>query len=153
MTQLTSKPAPKDWPRLSSGVFYEDGGAAIDWLCRVFGFELRLKIEGDGGVIEHSELTFGESLLMVGSVGAGHRPKTHCKSPRQLGGANTQCIMLFVDDADAHCAMAKAAGAKIISEPQTTDYGPEYWADRTYEVEDLEGHHWWFVERVRNRGE
>jgi uncharacterized glyoxalase superfamily protein PhnB len=151
--QFTKKPAPKDWPRLSRGLFYEDAAAAIDWLCRAFGFEVRLKIEGEGGRIEHSELTFGEGLMMIGSVDGGHRPKPHVKSPKQLGGANTQCIMLFVDSADEHCAAARAAGAKIISEPTTTDYGAEYWADRTYEVEDLEGHHWWFVERVRERGQ
>lgn len=153
MAQLTKKPAPADWPRLSSAVFYENASAAIDWLCRAFGFEVRLKIEGEGGRIEHSEITFGEALLMIADVEGGHRPKTHVKSPKQVGGANTQCIMLFVDSADEHCAMARAGGAKIISEPETTDYGPEYWADRTCEVEDLEGHHWWFVERVRNRGE
>jgi uncharacterized glyoxalase superfamily protein PhnB len=56
---------------------------------------------------------------------------------------------LFVDDVDAHCARARAAGAIVTTEPQTTDYGDEYWADRTYEATDLEGHHWWFIQRVR----
>lgn len=153
MRSMHTTPAPKDWPRLSSAVFYVEGAAAIEWLCRAFGFEVRLKIEGEGGRIDHSELTFGEALLMVGSTDGGGRPKQHVKSPRQLGGANTQCIMIFVDDADAHCEVARAAGATIVSEPKTTDHGPDYWADRTYEVEDLEGHHWWFVQRVRNQGQ
>jgi uncharacterized glyoxalase superfamily protein PhnB len=56
---------------------------------------------------------------------------------------------VFVDDADAHCARARAAGAKIIDEPETHDYGEEYWTDRTYRAEDLEGHNWWFYHRVR----
>ena len=43
------KPAPKDWPRISSGVFYEDPKKAIDWLCEAFGFKVRLLVEGDGG--------------------------------------------------------------------------------------------------------
>ena len=34
------KPPPKGWPRLSAAVFYDDPKAAIDWLCRAFGFEL-----------------------------------------------------------------------------------------------------------------
>jgi uncharacterized glyoxalase superfamily protein PhnB len=55
------------WPSVSSALFYEDAAAAIDWLCRAFGFEVRLKVEGEGGRIEHSELTFGNGLIMVGS--------------------------------------------------------------------------------------
>ena len=63
------KPPPRDWPRLSSSVFYQDAHAAIDWLCRAFGFAVRLKVEGEGGRIEHSELTYGEGLVMVGQEG------------------------------------------------------------------------------------
>ena len=51
--------------------------------------------------------------------------------------------------ADAHCARARAAGAKIHQEPKTTDYGEDYWADRSYEAEDPEGHRWWITQRVR----
>jgi uncharacterized glyoxalase superfamily protein PhnB len=137
---------------MSSSVFYDDAAAAIDWLCRAFGFEVRLKVEGEGGRIEHSELVFGEGLVMVGQAGGrASRPNPlPCKSPRALGGSNTQCIMVFVDDADAHCARAKAAGAKIIDPPETHDYGDDYWADRGYRAEDLEGHNWWFYHRVRD---
>jgi uncharacterized glyoxalase superfamily protein PhnB len=152
MDNFTSKPAPSDWPRLSVGLTYKDPAKAIDWLCDSFGFEVRLKVEGDGGAIVHSELMFGDdALIMVGGEAPAHRPEaTHRKSPRSLGGANTQNVMLFVDSADAHCAHSRARGAKITYEPKTTDYGEDYWADRSYEAEDLEGHRWWFVERVRS---
>jgi len=141
------KPSPPNWPRISSALYYEEAASAIDWLCGAFGFEVRLKIEGQGGSIEHSELTYGESLIMVGQAGLAHKPSFR-KSPRSLGGANTQNLMVFVDDADAHCEQARAAGAKIVSEPKTTDYGEDYWTDRGYECEDVEGHHWWFVQRL-----
>jgi uncharacterized glyoxalase superfamily protein PhnB len=136
---------------MASSVFYDDAAAAIDWLCRAFGFEVRLKVEGEGGRIEHSELVFGDGLVMIGSAGGkSSRPNPlPCASPRSVGGVNTQCIGVFVDDADAHCARARAAGAKIIDEPETHDYGEEYWSDRTYRAEDLEGHNWWFYHRVR----
>ena len=62
---------------------------------------------------------------------------------------STQSIMLFVDDADAHCAHAKASGARIAQEPVTNDYGAEYWTDRSYAALDLDGHLWWFVQRLR----
>jgi len=142
------KPTPEGWPRLSAAVFYDDAAGAIDWLCRAFGFTVRLKVAGEQGRIEHSELTYGEALVMVAQAGA--RPgRPHPRSPRSIGGANTQSLMLFVDDVDAHCAQARAAGARIFEEPAVHDYGADYWTDRSYGAVDVEGHHWWFTERLR----
>ncbi len=146
------KPTPVGWPRLSSSVFYQDAAAAIDWLCEAFGFEVRLKVEGDNGRIEHSELTFGESLIMVGqeSTDAARMWKRSMRSPKSLQGACTQSIMLFVDDAGAHCAHARSRGAQIVEEPATHDYGEDYWADISYGARDPEGHVWWITQRLRN---
>ncbi len=145
------KEPPQGWPRISSALFYEDAAKAIDWLCRAFGFEVRLKIEGEGGRIEHSELVFGEGVIMVGSTGGkSARPvPLPCRSPRSLGGANTQSLTIYVDDVDAHCERARAAGAKIVEKPATQDYGEDYSSFRTYRAEDLEGHQWWFMHEVR----
>jgi uncharacterized glyoxalase superfamily protein PhnB len=145
------KKPPEGMPRISPSLFYDDASKAIDWLCQAFGFQVRLKVVGEGGRIEHSELEYGEGLVMVGSTGdKPDRPAPHRKSPRGVGGANTQCLCVAVDDTDAHCRHARAAGAGIVMEPTTHDYGDEYWADRTYEAVDLEGHHWWFMQRVRD---
>ena len=146
------KNTPKGWPRLSTAIYYDDATAAIDWLVRALGFEVRLKVEGDGGRIEHSELVFGEALVMVAQSGARPRhPKfPPCASPRSVGGANTQSIMLYVDNVEQHCSRARAAGAVVVEEPALHDYGPDYWADRSYGAVDPEGHMWWFTERVRN---
>jgi uncharacterized glyoxalase superfamily protein PhnB len=144
------KNPPEGWPRISSALFYDDAAKAIDWLCRSFGFEVRLKVEGEAGRIEHSELVFGGGLVMVGSTHKYDRPdRDFCASPKSLGGKCTQALCVCVDDVDAHCERARAAGAKIVSEPATQDYGEEYWSDRTYQAEDLEGHRWWFMQRVR----
>ncbi len=145
------KDTPKDWPRISSGLYYREAAKMIDWLCAAFGFEIRLKVEGEDGRIEHSELVYGEGLIMVGEerVGAASRWNVDMKSPLSLAGANTQGLMVFVDDVDAHCAHARAAGAKIVDEPSLHDYGEEYWADRSYGALDPEGHMWWFTQRVR----
>lgn len=146
------QPPPADWPRFSSAVFYQDAAAAIDWLRETFGFEVRLRVEGENGRIEHSELTYGEGLVMVGQEdGRAERGwKRLMRSPRSLAGNNTQSIMFFVDDADAHCAHARARGARIVEEPATHDYGGDYWADRSYGALDLEGHMWWITQRLRN---
>lgn len=146
------KAPPAGWPRISSAVFYDDAARAIDFLCEAFGFEVRLKIEGEGGRIEHSELEFHGGLIQVGSTGAGEKNREWCASPRATGGKNTQAMCIALDDADGHCERARRAGAKILSEPKTTDYGGDYWADRTYLAEDLEGHKWWFMQRVREQG-
>ncbi len=146
------KDTPSGWPRISSSVFYEDAAAAIDWLCKAFGFEVRLKVEGEGGRIEHSELTYGGGLIMVGQTGgkSTREKPLPSKSPRQLGGANTQMLFLYVDDVDAHRDRAVGAGAVIYQDLENHDYGPEYWADRGYGVTDLEGHQWWFSQRMRS---
>jgi uncharacterized glyoxalase superfamily protein PhnB len=146
------KPTPPDWPRMSSAVVYQDAAGAIKWLCDAFGFQVRLKVEDDQGRIAHSELTYGEGVIMVAqeSPQAERRWKSAMRSPKSLGGASTQSLMLFVDDAEAHCAHARAHGAQIIEEPATHDYGEDYWSDRSYGVLDPEGHVWWITQRLRN---
>lgn len=146
------KPTPKGWPRLSPAVFYDDAATAIDWLCRAFGFDVRLKVEGDNGRIEHSELVYGEGLIMVGQAGPNARRPgvTFPTSPKSVGGANTQSLMLYVDDVEAHCSRARAAGATIFAEPEVHDYGADHWSDRSYGAVDPEGHHWWFTQRLRD---
>jgi len=146
------KPTPSGWPRFSSSIFYQNAAAAIDWLCDAFGFEVRLKVEGDNGRIEHSELTYGDGLIMVGQEGtdAARTWKNSMRSPKSLHGACTQAIMFFVDDAKGHCAHARARGAQIVEEPTTHDYGADYWADLSYGALDLEGHMWWITERLRS---
>ena len=146
---MTSKPLPKGWPRLSVGIVYRDPAKAIDWLCKAFGFEVQIKVEGEGGQIVHSELVLGGGLISLGS-GEG-KGRTWRKSPLDVGGANTQSCCVYVDGVDAHCARARAAGATIASEPTTNDYGDGYWVDRSYEAVDLEGHHWWFMTRIEDK--
>jgi uncharacterized glyoxalase superfamily protein PhnB len=145
------KPTPPGWPRISSALYYEDAAKAIDWLCGAFGFEVRLKVEGDGGRIEHSELVFGDGLVMVSE--ATKRDKTpYRRAPGEVGGANTQNMMVYVDDVEAHCKRARDAGAVIVDEPETHDYGDEHWTDRGYACRDIGGHHWWFFQRLKTGG-
>ena len=144
------KAPPKGWPRMSASVFYERPHAAIDWLCKAFGFELRLKVEGDDGVIHHSELCFGEALVMVSGTGGKEAWQALYRSPQATGGWITQANALFIDDVDAHHLRAVAAGARVVREPVTNDYGDDYWTDRSYGALDLEGHLWWFMQRIRS---
>ncbi|MEQ1760789.1 MAG: VOC family protein [Vicinamibacterales bacterium] len=113
---------------------YDDAAAAIDWLCRVFGFTRRLVVPGPDGTVMHSELSLGSGVVMVSSPKAdiGHM------SPRQSNGA-TANVSVYVADPDAHHASSVAAGATIIRPLRDEEYGA-----RGYGVADLEGHRWWF---------
>jgi uncharacterized glyoxalase superfamily protein PhnB len=142
------KPTPPGWPRISSSLYYEDPKAAIDWLCKAFGFEVRILVEGKDGGVEHSELTFGDGLIMVSGAQKNER-MPYTRTPKQAGG-NTQNMFMYVDDVEAHCKRARDAGAKITQEPQVQDYGEDYWSDRSYGCADIGGHHWWFAERLRS---
>lgn len=146
------KAPPQGWPRIASSLFYEDANAAIAWLVRAFGFTVQLKVDGPDGRVLHSQLRYGDGLIMVGE---GSRERSErfglpLSSPKACGGVNTQMLMLYVDDAQAHCEQARASGARIVHEPAVQDYGPEYWADRCYGALDPDGHLWWFCERVRD---
>lgn len=143
------KPTPKGWPRMSASVFYVDPRAAIDWLCLAFDFEVQLKVEGDDGQIVHSELKYGEALVTAADARGKQPWQAVYRSPRDTGGGVTTALAFYVDDVDAHHARAVAAGAKVVRELQTTDYGDDYWADRSYGVTDPEGHLWWFMQRMR----
>ena len=144
------KPTPAGWPRIAPGVYYKEAGRMIDWLCEAFGFVVRLKVEGEGGRIEHSELSYGDGLIMVGEELAGdaRRFNTDRLSPLNAR-CNTQNLMVYVDDVEAHCSRARAAGAQVVAEPELHDHGDDYWADRSYGAIDPEGHLWWFMQRVR----
>jgi uncharacterized glyoxalase superfamily protein PhnB len=145
------KPTPRGWSRFTSAVVYHDAAAAITWLCTVFGFEVRIKVEGENGRIEHCELVYGDGLIMLAqeNPNASGGWRRLLRSPQSLSGATTQSLMFYVDDAEAHCAHARSAGARIVEEPAVHDYGEAYWSDRSYGALDLEGHVWWITERLR----
>jgi len=142
-------PSPPGWPRISPAIYYDNASEAIDWLCRAFGFVVRIRVVGENGKIQHSELTFGEGLIMVSEADRGEK-YPYRRSPGEISGGNTQNLLVYVDDVETHIQRARDAGATIITDLETHDYGEEYWADRGYECVDLGGHHWWFYQRLRS---
>ena len=47
---------------------YRDAPAAIEWLCQTFGFEKHLVVPNDDGTNAHARLTFGNGMVILGSV-------------------------------------------------------------------------------------
>ncbi len=117
---------------------YRDAAAAIDWLCRAFGFERHLVVPGERDTIAHAQLTLGNGMIMLGSAGKGEFDQW-IKPPRAVGGVGTQSPYIIVADADAHYARAVAAGAEILIDIKDEDYG-----GRGYSCRDPEGHVWNF---------
>jgi uncharacterized glyoxalase superfamily protein PhnB len=116
---------------------YQDAPAAIAFLCKAFGFEKMAVYEGEGGTIEHAQLTLGNGMVMLGSAKDTDYGKLLVR-PHAAGGV-TMSVYCIVADPDAHFARAKAAGAEITREPVTQDYG-----GRDYTCKDPEGHVWTF---------
>lgn len=122
---------------LSSALFYQDPKAAFRWLEDAFGFEPLFVLLDAEGNLGHSEMTFGNSVVMIGTEWSDDH-----KSPKSVGGRNTQTVHVQLaagEDVDAHCEQARKAGAEIVQEPDTQFYG-----DRTYRAKDPEGHIWTF---------
>jgi len=117
-------------PTLYPSLRYRDAKAAIEFLKAAFDFrEVVVYDNPDDGTIAHAELSYGPSVLMLGTDrddGYGKR-------------AGQGWLYVAVDDADAHCARAREAGAEIVSELHDTDYG-----SRDYSARDPEGNLWNF---------
>lgn len=139
---MTEQASAFDEPFVAS-VFYRDPKGALAWLEKAFGFELSMLIEGPDGDpnMMHAEMSVGgRGRIMVGGEWADW-----AKSPASVGGANTCIIHVsLLDDIDAHCQRAAAAGAEILEAPADQFYG-----DRTYRARDPEGQVWTFGQKVR----
>ena len=119
------------------GLRYRNAMMMIDWLCETLGFEKKAVYIGPGDVVLHAQLTFGNGMIMISSVDNATDAATLIRQPDELGGAETQAPCLIVSDCDAIYTKAKAAGAKIVTELETKDYG-----GKAFSCTDPEGHLW-----------
>jgi uncharacterized glyoxalase superfamily protein PhnB len=115
-------------------IIYRNVSEAITWLNHAFGFAEHYRY---GDPVSGAQLRLGDAYIMV-------REARGNQVPAQLG-YGTQSLTVFVEDVDAHCARAKAAGAKIVEDLNQTAYG-----EHQYGVEDLDGHHWLFARHSRD---
>ncbi len=131
---------PEGTQRVIPMLSYADAPAALEFLCKAFGFEERFRVARPDGGIMHAEVGFQDNVVMLATAS------------KQMGQASPEdlplrhgLIVCYVDDVDAHYARAKSAGAKLLSEPTDQFYG-----DRTYRAVDPEGHEWFFHTHVRD---
>ncbi len=114
-------------------LIYPDVRAAVSWLTDAFGFAERVQI-GEG---HRSQMRVGDGAVIIGDVRHERKP------PR--AGEVTHSVMVRVEDANAHCAHARAHGATILLEPTDFEYG-----ERQYSAQDPAGHEWTFSETLRD---
>lgn len=117
---------------------YRDAHAAIDWLCKAFGFKKHAVHEDDVGGVAHAQLTFGNGMIMLGTLRDSAYGR-HIASPRDGDGRVTQSAYVIVADCKAHYHQAKAAGAEIVLDYEEQNYG-----GAGYSCRDPEGHLWSF---------
>jgi uncharacterized glyoxalase superfamily protein PhnB len=120
---------PRTLARLAVALYYSDPGAAARWLADVFGLRSWDRVPEEGDPKTWIEMHVGNASVILfeldGKWSSGE-PVTHA-------------VWVYVDDLEAHLAHAEARGARIID--GITQHG-----FRSYTAEDLEGHHWTFVQ-------
>jgi len=121
---------------------YDDAPAAIEFLCRAFGFERHAIYAdpADPAIIHHAQLTLGKGMIMLSSAVPGEVADRYgFKTPAEADGI-TGSVYIVIDDVDAHHDRAAAAGATIITTPHDNDGYP----GRSYNAKDPEGYDWDF---------
>lgn len=124
---------------------YEDAAAAIEWLERAFGFrEDPDQRHEEDGTITHAELELEGGTIYLSTPPGYASPRTvRAESEAARRAYDNPWVIdghfVAVGDVDAHHERARAAGARILREPEEPGTG-----FRIYSAEDPEGHRWMF---------
>ena len=131
---------PEGNQRVIPYLAYADAPAAVEFLCRAYGFEAGVQMDMGDGVLGHAELHLDDNVVFLATAFA----EIGLASPQNLSAVHGQ-VMVYVDDVDAHYENARAAGAEIVEEIADQFYG-----DRSYRTNDPEGHQWVFSQHIRD---
>lgn len=129
---LTNRSAPP--VTVTPVLVYPDVRAAVAWLAAAFGFEERVRIGED----HRAQLRVGRDGAVVVADTSGERVPPS-------SGRVTHVIKVRVPDVDAALLRAREAGAEVVEELTTWEYG-----ERSCMVEDLAGHRWELTQTVRD---
>ncbi len=113
---------------------YPDVRTAVAWLGSAFGFEERVRI----GEAHRAQMRVGtDGAIVVADVRG--------EQVAPSAGTLTHVIKVRVPDVDAAFQRARDAGARVVQEPETFEYG-----ERSCMLEDLAGHRWELTQTVRD---
>lgn len=130
-------------PAVIPSVSYRKPDAAVEFLCKAFGFE-RYTVDEENGHVVTAQLRLGAYMILLGPL-ARRIPmpvSRALKTPLPFSDFeddDPQPIYITVDDVDQHWLTALKAGATILSYPHREGRG-----GRSYSCADPEGHIWTF---------
>jgi PhnB protein len=125
----TVNPVPRGFRMVSPYLVAADGAALLEFAKAAFGAEETMRAVTPTGV--HGEVRIGDSMMMMGGGVAGR------KFPSTL---HPNALHVYVEDADAVCKKALAAGGTLIDEMRDQEYG-----ERSATVKDAAGNFWYIA--------
>ena len=117
-----------------------DAARALDFYARALGAVETMRLAEPSGRIGHAEFRLGDAVIML----SDEYPEMKVLSPQALGGTPV-ATHLCVDDVDAFCARAVAAGATL-----RRPVADQFYGDRSGQLEDPFGHRWFVASRIEN---
>lgn len=127
--------APAGYHAVTPFLAVRHGADALDYYQRAFGAHVLSRMDGENGVVHHSELLLGDSVIQVGN----EFPDGGLVAPVDTRSCS---FNLFVTDVDAVHAAAVAAGGTATSEVEDAFSG-----DRMGVVTCPFGHRWVILTR------
>ncbi len=109
---------------------YADANRAIEWLADAFGITEHFVVRDEAGRVEHAQLAWRGSLVMLGEVQGDPYDLPHRHGSISMTAESAEQV-------DAVFARAVAAGATVVQPLTDTDYG-----SHAFTVADYEGNHW-----------
>jgi PhnB protein len=115
-----AKPIPEGHHSVTPHLMIKGAGRAIDYYRRAFGAEEIMRMADPDGKVRHAEIRIGDSRLMISDEFPEEFPQF--RSSESMGGSPMN-IYLYVDDVDACCGRAIAAGGQEIEPVADQFYG------------------------------
>ncbi len=121
---------PPDLRTIAFSLNFHGADRAIDFLKRAFGATEAYRAESPDGVILHSKMRIGDSILALSEAHGPFQPMP-------------STVYLYVNDVDNRYRQAVAEGAESLSEPADQPYG-----DRIAGVKDPFGNVWYIATHI-----
>lgn len=111
---------------------YDDANQAIRWLADAFGLTEHFVVRNAEGGVEHAQLAWRSSLVMLGDLQDDAHDLPHRHGSLALTAESAAQV-------DELYERSLAAGARVVQPVIDTDYG-----SHAFTVADYEGNHWHF---------